>query len=376
MIPFKAFSWRPVLTVSCVLCLLLILASNAVEHQAAKQNFRILAKIPIPAVEMGTGITLNGALNLIYVSGGFNTGNVYVVDGYTFKRTATNPGSGASVDSTNDDYWAGGLYGGNVYIYSGSTNKLIDTLNVGDPYCPGAVQFDANSRVMWVATQCGPKNDPVFVYNADTGALVKGPIFTLSSNQGCCEIVNPVTGRYYQLDNNLGGNGDCPPLPAQCPLRIDPQNNYQVTLAAFGITMALDTVKGILYAYTVNQDGTDNLVIVNGTPNPETILKTVPLNYGLGDIAVNNALNHLYISAASGGTDDYIDVRDLNGNPITTFSLGSGNSPFALAADSLRGRLYAVVHTPNGQLLYVLEDLSTVRDFRSRGSAVIGQGHR
>ena len=112
-------------------------------------------KIPIPALEMGTGITLNGALNLVYVSGGFNTGNVYVVDGYTFKLTATNPGSGASVDSMNDDYWAGGLYGGNVYVYSGFTNKLVDTLNVGNPYCPGAVQFDANTKVMWVATQCG-----------------------------------------------------------------------------------------------------------------------------------------------------------------------------------------------------------------------------
>ena len=46
--------------------------------------------------------------------------------------------------------------------------------------------------------------------------------------------------------------------------------------------MALDTVKGILYAYTVNQDGTDNLVIVNGTPNPETGPKDVAIELRSG----------------------------------------------------------------------------------------------
>jgi hypothetical protein len=206
---------------------------------AAQQDFRVLAKFPIPSFEMGEGITLNAALNLVYVSAGFNTGDVFVFDGNTLKRTAAVAGSGASVDSKTDNYWAGLLYSGGVAIYSGSTNERIGLLPSVKPYCPGAVTFDCERRRMWVATQCGSGNDPVFVYDADTFALIDGPIFTGNIVQGSEEVVNPNTGRYYILDYTSGGTGG--------PLRIDP-TTFKVTPAAFGTTLAVNSVTGILLA--------------------------------------------------------------------------------------------------------------------------------
>lgn len=302
----------------------------------------ILAQIPIPSPSC-CSIAFNPALNLIYASGGYAGGqNVTVIDGTTFAVTATVTGSGASVDTKTDNYWAGGVYSGAVPIYSGSTNTQIGSVSTG--FCPGQVTFDCKLRYMWVGTQCGGGNDPVFAVDADTFGIVAGPIGS-GGVQGPI-IVNPATGILYIF-------------PSGVSKRVDP-HTFVVTNNTFGVVGAVNPVLNRVYATS----GT-NLQIVNGAT--EAIVKTVPLSYTPDSyMGVNNALDHLYVSNPSAST---IEVRnDSNGRLLATFSLGSGVTADDIASDSTRGRLFAFVSTPGGTFVYVIEDLSTVRTCRSRGS--------
>jgi len=62
-------------------------------------------------------------------------------------------------------------------------------------FCPGETTFDCNMRRIWAAAQCGAQNDPVFVFDADTFALIAGPIGT-GGVMGPI-VANPFTGKLY-----------------------------------------------------------------------------------------------------------------------------------------------------------------------------------
>src|SRR5580693_2308179 len=141
--------------------------------QAAGQN--IIASIPIPTTSIGQ-VAVNPALNKIYAGGDPNaTGaSLTVIDGVTFTVVKTiAPSAGVSVDMKRDDIWTGTLTAGDVEVYAGSTNVEIFSTKVGS--CPAAVSFDCRGR-MWVAAECGKKNDSVWVFETDNFKLIDGPI--------------------------------------------------------------------------------------------------------------------------------------------------------------------------------------------------------
>jgi hypothetical protein len=319
----------------CLMCL----ALGAAPASAQK----IIAQIPISTGSC-CSLAVNAAQNLIYVGGGFSASQaVTAVDGNSFSITSNVPGSGPAVDAKNDNYWAAGVYSGSVYVYSGSTNSQIETVTTGD--CPGDEAFDCNARRMWTGAQCGGGNDPVFAVSADTFGIIAGPIG--SGGVMGPIIANPNSGALFMFISGTSSE------------RVD-GTTFAVTTTSFGQVVAVNSVLNRLYAVSGN-----DLQIVNGETNPETVIKTIKLPYTpAGTGAVNNALDHLYLANP---TEDSVDIRnDATGAEITTVDVGPGIQ--ALAADSTRGRIYAAVSNNGTNELIVIDDSSTARICMSRGS--------
>jgi DNA-binding beta-propeller fold protein YncE len=143
--------------------------------EAAAHN--VLAKIPIPASSAGGKVATNPALNLVYTASGLlSGGTLTVIDGHTLTVVTTisdgsNSLQGVSVDLKNDNFWTTNLYGGQVLTYS-SANTQIFANSVG--YCPIETTFDCKLRRMWAGRAMRPGDDPVFVFDADTFALIAG----------------------------------------------------------------------------------------------------------------------------------------------------------------------------------------------------------
>jgi DNA-binding beta-propeller fold protein YncE len=128
-----------------------------------------------------------------------------------------------------------------------------------------------------------------------------------------------------------------------------------------GTVLAADQHKSKLFATSGN-----NLQIINA--GNDQVEKTVPLGYTPGSqIAVNNALRHIYLLNPAGNK---VEVRgitaissptDVRGQLVGTFSLGTGNTPMGVAADAIRGRVYVVVNNAGSYSLWAIEDTTSVR---------------
>jgi DNA-binding beta-propeller fold protein YncE len=316
----------------CTLLLILLTAAGA-----AAQN--VLAKIPIPASSAGGQIVKSGVLNRIYVSAGFSSGGTLtVIDGRTLTVLTTISNlNGVNVDLKNDNFWSGNLNGGQVLIFSGSTNTQISANTVA--FCPGETAFDCRGRRMWAGAQCGAGNDPVFVFDADTFGLIAGPIGT-GGTLGPI-IVNPINGKLYVTSGGVSKE-------------VDP-SSFAVTPTGFGTVLAVDAEKQKLFATSGN-----NLQIINA--KNEFIDKTISLNYTPAKIANNNAIRHIYLLNSAGNAIQVRGTeRTVQANLVTTFSLGTGNTPVGIAADSVRGRIYVVVNNSGSYSVWVMEDTTTVR---------------
>src|SRR5947207_2572151 len=329
----KRTTKKLVSSVMCTLLLILLTAANA-----AAQN--VLAKIPIPASSATGQVAVNRVLNRVYVSAGFSSGGTLtVIDGTTLTVLTTISNlNGVNVDLKNDNFWTGNLTGGQVLTYSGSTNTQISANTVG--FCPGETAFDGLHRRFWVGAQCGAGNDPIFVFNADTFALIAGPIAT-GGTMGPI-IVNPLNGKLYVESGGVSKE-------------VDP-NSFAVTLTGFGTVLAADAHKEKVFATSGN-----NLQIIGaGTDN---VGKTVPLSYTPGSqIGVNNALPHIYLlNPAANKIEVRAITNTVSGQLVGTFSLGTGNTPQGIAADSVRGRVYVVVNSSGSYSVWAIEDLTAVR---------------
>jgi hypothetical protein len=291
-------------------------------------------------------VTVNVALNKIYVSGGYSGGqDVFVIDGSTFSGSDIGTGSTVGVDIKNDNYWAATVYGGSAIVRKGSDNSTVAAVNTGD--CPVNTAFDCKSRRVWVGAQCGGGNDPIFAVSADKFNIVAGPIG--SGGVIGATVVNPATGRLYMSLWHNGGSK-----------RIEPKT-FAVTTNAFGSVEAVNPVTSKLYAIS---DTT--LQIVNGRPDPEVITASVALGYSPSYMGVNNSLGHLYIANPDSSS---IEVRDsTKGTLITSFQLGAGVVPQGIAVDSTRGRLYVGASAGSRNLLYAIEDISTARKCLAAGT--------
>ena len=304
----------------------------------------VLAQIPIPSSSNGE-MAANPALNLVYsASGLLFGGTLTVIDGHSLSvaTTISNSGgslNGVSIDSDNDNYWTTDLYGGQVVTYS-SANTEIFANTVG--YCPDTVSFDCKRRRVWAGAQCGAGNDPLFVFDADTFALIAGPI----GSGGVMGVirVNPVTGKLYVTEGTVSKE-------------VDPIT-FAVTTTSFGNVEAIDSVTNRLFAV----QGTD-LQVINGTC--DKVIRTVALSYTPIDMAVNNAMGHLYLVNQPASA---IEVRSEHGTLLGTFSLGTGNQLSQLAADPIRGRVYVSTVDGSGNWsVWAIEDLTSARACMHRG---------
>jgi hypothetical protein len=326
---------------SSAMCTLLLILLSA--GGAAAQN--VLAKIPIPASSANGQVVVNKALNRVYVSADFSSGGTLtVIDGKTLTvLTTISNSNGVNWDVQNDNFWTGNLTGGQVLTYSGSTNTQIKANTVG--FCPGETAFDCANRRFWVGAQCGAGNDPLFVFNADTFAQIAGPIAT-GGTMGPI-IANPANGKLYVESGGVSK-------------KVDP-NTFAVTPTGFGTVLGVDLHKKKLFAISGN-----NLQIINA--GNDTVAVTVPLSYTPGrQIGVNNAIRHIYLLNQAAKK---IEIRaitavsgpnDVRGQLIGNFSLGAGNTPQGVAADSVRGLVYVVVNNAGSYSVWVIEDLTSVR---------------
>jgi len=326
-------------SVMCTLALILLTTAGA-----AAQN--VLAKIPIPATSAGGQVVVNRGLNRVYVSAGFSSGGTLtVINGKTLTvLTTLSNSNGVNWDVKNDNFWTGNLSGGQVLTYSGSTNTQINANTVG--FCPGETAFDCLNRQFWVGAQCGAGNDPLFLFDADTFAPIAGPIAT-GGTMGPI-IVSPATSAKLYVES--GGVSK----------EVNP-STFAVTPTGFGTVLAVDQHKNKLFAISGN-----NLQIIGaGTDKVEV---TVPLSYTPGrQIGVNNAIRHIYLLNQAANK---IEIRaitavnnpnDVRGQLIGTFSLGAGNTPVGVAADSVRGLVYVVVNNSGSCSVWVIEDLTSAR---------------
>jgi DNA-binding beta-propeller fold protein YncE len=319
---------------------------------ATAQN--VLTKIPIPATSVGGQVVVNKVLNRVYISADFSSGGTLtVIDGQTLTvLTTLSNSNGVSWDVKNDNFWTGNLASGQVLTYSGSTNTQINANTIG--FCPGETAFDCKKRRFWVGAQCGAGNDPVFVFNADTFALIAGPIET-GGTMGPI-IVNPVNGKLYVESGGVSK-------------KVDP-NTFVVTPTGFGTVMGVDSHKSKLFATSGN-----NLQIINAAN--DNVEYTIPLGYTPGSqIAVNNALRHIYLLNPAGKKIDVraitavADANDVRGQRVAIISLGTGNTPMGIAADAIRGRVYVVVNNAGSYSLWAIEDTTSVRqcDYVAKGN--------
>src|SRR5205823_3927115 len=285
-------------------------------------------------------VAVSRVLNRVYVSAGFSSGGTLtVIDGKTLTvLTTISNGNGVNVDVKNDNFWTGNFTGGQVLTYSGSTNTQISANTVG--FCPGETAFDCAHRRFWVGAQCGAGNDPIFVFNADTFALIAGPIET-GGTMGPI-IVNPVNGKLYVQSGGVSKE-------------VDP-NTFAVTPTGFGTVLAADAHKAKVFATSGN-----NLQIINAPT--DTVGTTVPLTYTPGSqIGVNNALRHIYLlNPAANKIEVRAITNNVKGQLVGTFSLGTGNTPQGIAADSVRGLVYVVVNSSGSYSVWAIEDLTSVR---------------
>lgn len=308
-------------------------------------GFQVLAVVPLPAHAGGTA-AVNEVLNKFYSSGGGPPGteHVVVIDGMTFNQLDAGLGSDAEVDTRSDRYWSATVYNGGVIARDGSTNQIVATVSLGG--CPIETTYDFFYNRIWAGVQCGGGNDPVFAINARTFHVVAGPIGTGGVMGQIIADGADKSGRLYVTDGGVS-------------LRVNPVT-FAVTHNAFGPVMAIDTGDNRLYATTGN-----NVQIINGAPDPEVILTTVPLAYTPNSMGINQELNHLYLANTVG---DSIEVRGgTTGRLISTFSLATlGAIPDGgMTVDNIRGRIYVTASSGSGRVLLVIEDLTTARDSRA-----------
>jgi hypothetical protein len=277
-------------------------------------------------------IAVDAALDHIYVSTGGNlSGNhTTVVDGAAFAIVAKVNGFGGAynVDYKKHNVWLPGLYSGKVEVYSGVSDRKVATVSLGA--CPVSAWVDGKRRYAWVAAQCGSGDDPVWAVNADTDAIVAGPIGT-GGVMGPT-VLNPVTGKFYV--NNSSGNFEINPV------------TFGVSATTFGLALGVDSTTDVLYAQAVN-----GLNIVDG--GSEIVQKTVKLPYTPSIFGVNGHLNHIYLSAGQ----NVIEIREgTAGKLLKTITLAAGTGIVSLGADQRRARIYAGGISGSNGYLYEIDD--------------------
>jgi hypothetical protein len=330
--------------VAVAVALSLLARAGRIEAAGApSQKFRVLGNVTLQSNARGS-VTVNLALNKIYVSGNPSDNNdieVNVIDGVTFAITDAGYGDGVSVDNKTNRYWASTIYQDSLIVRDGTTNTVVTTVPIPGGVCPIQTNYDFNYNRVWASAQCGAFHDPIFAIDASTYAITAGPIDS-GGIMGPI-VANGANGRLYFTDQD-GGSG---PYISK---RVNP-TTFAVTPNAFGKVVAINALTNKLYAVP---EGTSNLQIINGAPDPEVVLKTITLPYAPSGFGINTALNYLYIANPAGNS---LEVRDgSTGALIATFPQLPAPPNGSIAVDSIRGRIYVISYGASTKLM-VIEDL-------------------
>lgn len=240
---------------------------------------------------------------------------------------------GLTVNPSTNRFYSTDGYGGNIVVYNGATNGVITTVQKG--YCHARMDTDATTNLIYVVSQCGANNDPLHVLNGATNALVAGPLGTAGVVWGV--NVNPATGRAYV--NSSGKTRVFGPSPAFSFLTDLPNTSI---LAVNPVTNRLYFVSG---ADLQVRDGSN-----------ESLLATIAGAGGfVGGAAVNTSRNRLYVSDP---TNKVVKIIDGATNTVVgTFALPGNATPYQIAVDSTKDRVY-VVGSSSPNTLYVVEELA------------------
>ena len=243
-------------------------------------SFAVIAKIAIP---VDGNVAVNELLNTIYTSG-FNPGAqpIVVINGRTFASMSPGKGSGCRMSIHSTTPIGRQPFTKEVLVVrDGFTNSILTTIPLSD--CPINTTYDFAYDRMWAGAQCGGGNDPIYAVNANNFHIIAGPIG--SGGVMGDVIANGANGRLYLTSSGVSK-------------RVNPIT-FKMTTNAFGDVRAINPLTNVLYAASGNK-----LQIINGAPNPEVIVHTVPLPYTPGEMGINTELNHLYVENPAGCIDE------------------------------------------------------------------------
>lgn len=306
--------------------LIQILACAVLMRAPEAEGQTVLTNIALPSA--ASGLQLDPGLNRIYVwYGPQANSSVLAIDGATFTKAVWGPGKGPlGVDLATHAVWVPGLYSGRVSVYDSEGSEL-GYFDLG--YCPISTTVDVSNRIVWVAAQCGDRNDPVWAIEADDYRILAGPIGNGGVNGGPM-AANPATGRFYQTADGV-------------TWRIDAAT-FARRAAACGPILGVDAPANLLYA-----QGRGNILqLVNGAPDPEVILSNVDLPFPpRNSVAVDSARNRLYVPNPEGNT--ILILNGASGANLGTVTLAPDVTVVqGVAVDSGRNLIYAVAASRAG----------------------------
>ena len=261
------------------------------------------------------------------------------LDGATLTQTALGAGCWPAVDSKNGNCWSASLFNHSVIVRAGQSGSVVTNIFLGD--CPASVTLDSNRRRVWVEAQCGRGSDLMWVINADTYAIVHGPIYCGGVN-GSPSMVNTATGRFYHTVSYV-------------PERVDPATLVQ-TKTAFGHVIGVNGSANLLYA--LGPEG--SLQIIDGAPESEQILTNITLPFPVSHkwIGVNPVLNRIYVPDSTSNSIAVLDAKNGGSVGIIVLHGVAGlRGVEGIAVDPSRNTLYALEITADGSTyLFKVQD--------------------
>jgi DNA-binding beta-propeller fold protein YncE len=229
--------------------------------------------------------------------------------------TTFGSGWGAAVDPLTNRYYSANGFGGAVQVYDGATNTQLANIPVG--FIPGEFDLNPATNSIYVATQGGGGNDPIFVINGANNTVTLGPLGSGGVMAGV--VVNPATGNIY-VERSNGTTRE-----------FNSAGGF-VTDLNLGI-VAVNPVTNQVVA----EDSSGNLDVLDGNTN--ALLATIP-GAGNGRIAVNATLDRFYEADPFDNTVKVID--GASDSVVGSFDLGAGVSPYLIADNPAQNLLYVV----------------------------------
>ena len=305
--------------------LLLLTAGVLAVAWRGRSPARVLGSIALPP--NSSRVLVDPHHNKIYVDGGASyEHSLTVVDGDTMTARRLPHGAGAAIDPVTKWLWSGDYGGRFVVVRNSRSGAEIGRITV--PGCPHTFAIDG--RRAWVAQQC---DDHITVIDNRTRAVIRHiPVPTLSRDEvsgakGMGEIyVNRTTGIVYFWKDMI-------------PHRLDP-TSWQIreTPGIDGPIFAVNEPTNRLYARIDN-----GLQVIDGTT--EKVVAHVQLPATPARVAIGFGGRRVYVASPRG-----LSVLDGRTHGVLwTMSFEAGFTPYGLAADDGRDRVYVLGTAPDGR---------------------------